>query len=106
MIVDVTDSIDRQVAALIRHESQVPGFNVPEGDTIGRARQAARPRSWRRATGSRTEPCSGGWSPGASARKTPVGLRGGGEGAEPSVRASPPSRLAVDARRRASMHAF
>src|SRR2546430_608271 len=34
-IVDVTDSIDRQIAGLIRHESQVPGFNVPEGHTIG-----------------------------------------------------------------------
>jgi len=34
-IVDVTDGIDRQVAALIRHESQVPGFNVPPGQTIG-----------------------------------------------------------------------
>ena len=43
VIVDVTDSIDRQVAALIRHESQVPGFNVPDGDTIGERvkRQAA-----------------------------------------------------------------
>jgi LmbE family N-acetylglucosaminyl deacetylase len=35
VIVDVTDSIDRQIAALIRHESQVPGFSVPEGQTIG-----------------------------------------------------------------------
>jgi LmbE family N-acetylglucosaminyl deacetylase len=35
IIVDVTDSIDRQIAALARHESQVPGFNVPEGQTIG-----------------------------------------------------------------------
>jgi LmbE family N-acetylglucosaminyl deacetylase len=35
IIVDVTDSIDRQIAGLIRHESQVPGFNVPEGHTIG-----------------------------------------------------------------------
>src|SRR5262249_56503006 len=34
-IVDVTDSIDRQIAGLIRHESQVPGFNVPAGHTIG-----------------------------------------------------------------------
>ena len=43
VIVDVTDSIDRQVAALIRHESQMPGFNVPDGDTIGERvkRQAA-----------------------------------------------------------------
>jgi LmbE family N-acetylglucosaminyl deacetylase len=29
VIVDVTSGIDKQVAALIRHESQVPGFNVP-----------------------------------------------------------------------------
>lgn len=35
VIVDVTTSIDRQIAALIRHESQMPGFNVGEGDTIG-----------------------------------------------------------------------
>jgi LmbE family N-acetylglucosaminyl deacetylase len=35
VIVDVTDSIDRQIAALVRHESQMPGFNVPAGSTIG-----------------------------------------------------------------------
>jgi LmbE family N-acetylglucosaminyl deacetylase len=35
VIVDVSDSIDRQIAALIRHESQLPGFNVGAGDTIG-----------------------------------------------------------------------
>ena len=35
VIVDVTASIDRQIAALVRHESQVPGFNVPPGDTMG-----------------------------------------------------------------------
>jgi LmbE family N-acetylglucosaminyl deacetylase len=35
IIVDVTESIDRQIAGLIRHESQVSGFNVPEGHTIG-----------------------------------------------------------------------
>ena len=35
VIVDVTSSIDRQIAALIRHESQMPGFNVPTGETIG-----------------------------------------------------------------------
>jgi LmbE family N-acetylglucosaminyl deacetylase len=35
VIVDVTDAIDRQIAALIRHQSQVPGFNVPAGETIG-----------------------------------------------------------------------
>ncbi len=34
VIVDVTRSIDRQIAALIRHESQVPGFSVPQGKTI------------------------------------------------------------------------
>jgi LmbE family N-acetylglucosaminyl deacetylase len=34
-IVDVTGHIDKQIAALIRHESQVPGFNVPKGETIG-----------------------------------------------------------------------
>jgi LmbE family N-acetylglucosaminyl deacetylase len=35
VIVDVTGSIDRQIAALVRHESQVAGFNVPPGETIG-----------------------------------------------------------------------
>ena len=35
VIVDVTDSIEKQIAALIRHESQLPGFNVPAGETIG-----------------------------------------------------------------------
>src|SRR5438094_1217460 len=35
LIVDVTDSIDRQIAALVRHESQMPGFNVATGETIG-----------------------------------------------------------------------
>src|SRR5687768_13533245 len=35
VIVDVSDSIDRQIAALVRHESQMPGFNVGEGQTIG-----------------------------------------------------------------------
>jgi LmbE family N-acetylglucosaminyl deacetylase len=35
VIVDVTASIDKQIAALIRHESQVPGLNVPQGQTIG-----------------------------------------------------------------------
>src|SRR5712664_1196627 len=35
IIVDVTGSIDRQIAALVRHESQMLGFNVPPGETIG-----------------------------------------------------------------------
>jgi LmbE family N-acetylglucosaminyl deacetylase len=35
VIVDVTGFIDKQIAALIRHESQMPGFNVPKGETIG-----------------------------------------------------------------------
>jgi LmbE family N-acetylglucosaminyl deacetylase len=35
IIVDVTDSIDRQIAALVRHESQLAGFNVTAGETIG-----------------------------------------------------------------------
>ena len=34
VIVDVTDSIDRQIAALVRHESQVPGLHVQPGETI------------------------------------------------------------------------
>lgn len=35
VIVDVTGGIERQIAALIRHESQIPGFSVPAGQTIG-----------------------------------------------------------------------
>ena len=35
VIVDVGAGIDRQIAALVRHQSQLPGFNVPEGVTIG-----------------------------------------------------------------------
>ena len=35
VIVDVSDCIDKQIAALIRHESQVPGLNVTPGQTIG-----------------------------------------------------------------------
>ena len=35
VMVDVTDSVDQQIAALIRHESQMPGFNVPRGESIG-----------------------------------------------------------------------
>ena len=35
VIVDVTEGIERQIAALVWHESQIPGFNVPAGETIG-----------------------------------------------------------------------
>jgi LmbE family N-acetylglucosaminyl deacetylase len=43
VIVDITARIDKQIAALIRHESQLPGFNVPPGQTIGdRVRARAR----------------------------------------------------------------
>ena len=35
IIVDVSRFIDKQIAALIRHESQVPGLNVGLGQTIG-----------------------------------------------------------------------
>jgi LmbE family N-acetylglucosaminyl deacetylase len=35
VLVDVSATIDRQIAALARHESQVPGFNVAPGDTLG-----------------------------------------------------------------------
>jgi len=35
VIVDVTASIDRQITAAGRHETQVPGFNVPAGETLG-----------------------------------------------------------------------
>jgi LmbE family N-acetylglucosaminyl deacetylase len=42
IIVDVTEGIDKQIAALVRHESQMPGFNVPKGETIGqRVKQRA-----------------------------------------------------------------
>jgi LmbE family N-acetylglucosaminyl deacetylase len=42
VVVDVTGWIDKQIAALVRHESQVPGFNVPPGETIGaRVKQRA-----------------------------------------------------------------
>ena len=42
VIVDVSDYVDQQIAALVRHESQVPGFNVPSGETIGdRVKKAA-----------------------------------------------------------------
>jgi LmbE family N-acetylglucosaminyl deacetylase len=34
VIVDVTDSIDRQIAALARHESQVGGLSVGPDETI------------------------------------------------------------------------
>jgi LmbE family N-acetylglucosaminyl deacetylase len=36
VIVDVTDSIDKQIAALVRHESQVPGLDVRAGETVER----------------------------------------------------------------------
>jgi LmbE family N-acetylglucosaminyl deacetylase len=35
VIVDVTEGIEKQIAAVIRHESQVGGLNVPPGETIG-----------------------------------------------------------------------
>ena len=35
VMVDVTGSIDKQISALVRHESQVPGLNVAPGQTIG-----------------------------------------------------------------------
>lgn len=42
IIVDVSTSIDRQIAALVRHESQLPGFNVADGETMGtRVRRGA-----------------------------------------------------------------
>jgi LmbE family N-acetylglucosaminyl deacetylase len=42
VIVDVTDGVERQIAALVRHESQLPGFNVAGGETIGtRVRRGA-----------------------------------------------------------------
>jgi LmbE family N-acetylglucosaminyl deacetylase len=34
VVVDVTEWIDKQVAAVIRHESQVGGLNVPPGETL------------------------------------------------------------------------
>jgi LmbE family N-acetylglucosaminyl deacetylase len=52
VIVDVTASIDQQIAALIRHESQVPGLNVARGQTISErvkrgAAELARPYRFR-----------------------------------------------------------
>jgi LmbE family N-acetylglucosaminyl deacetylase len=52
VIVDVTPSIDQQIAALIRHESQVPGLNVAQGQTIAErvkrgAAELARPYRFR-----------------------------------------------------------
>ena len=43
VIVDVSGWIDRQIAALARHESQMSGFTGPEGESIGERvkRQAA-----------------------------------------------------------------
>ena len=35
VVVDVGDAIEQQIAALVRHESQMPGFNVPAGQTLG-----------------------------------------------------------------------
>lgn len=35
VIVDVTGHVDQQIAAVVRHQSQVPGFNVPEGTSLG-----------------------------------------------------------------------
>src|SRR5215831_11075456 len=35
VIVDITTSVDKQMAALARHESQMPGFNVAAGESIG-----------------------------------------------------------------------
>lgn len=34
VIVDISDTIDRQIRALERHESQVPGLNVEPGQTV------------------------------------------------------------------------
>ncbi len=44
VIVDVTSSIDKQIAALVRHESQMPGFNVPAGPDHRRPREEGRVR--------------------------------------------------------------
>ena len=30
----MTASIERQIAALVRHQSQLPGFNVADGESI------------------------------------------------------------------------
>ena len=35
IIVDVSAGIERQIAAVMRHESQMPGFNVQPGETLG-----------------------------------------------------------------------
>jgi LmbE family N-acetylglucosaminyl deacetylase len=42
VIVDVTGGIESQIAALVRHQSQLSGFNVAGGETIGtRVRRGA-----------------------------------------------------------------
>lgn len=42
IIVDITESVDQQIAALTRHETQMPGFNVAPGETMGhRLKQGA-----------------------------------------------------------------
>jgi LmbE family N-acetylglucosaminyl deacetylase len=48
VVVDVTGYIDRQIAALIRHESQMPGFNVARGESMGERLAAAAGRVARR----------------------------------------------------------
>ena len=79
IIVDVTDSIDRQIAGLIRHESQVPGFNVPAGHTIGeRVKKNAGARGGLRLPVRRCVPGAsshGGrdrWQPGSHRRRSRV----------------------------------
>jgi LmbE family N-acetylglucosaminyl deacetylase len=34
VVVDVSESIDKQIAALIRHQSQMPGFQIDPGQTL------------------------------------------------------------------------
>jgi len=34
VILDITASIDKQIAALVRHESQIPGFQVEPDETL------------------------------------------------------------------------
>jgi LmbE family N-acetylglucosaminyl deacetylase len=48
VIVDVTGFIDRQIAAVIRHESQVPGFNVAPRESLEQRLKAAAARAARR----------------------------------------------------------
>src|SRR5260370_37176950 len=88
IIVDVTPGIERQIAALVRHQSQVPGFNVPEGATIG---ERVKKHAAELAAGYGFE--YGGGVPRPAARRQPVAGEGppGGRRPQTGSAASTPS---------------